>query len=99
MKATVFKGKFSISKKIVIDNKSIKKVSHFTYLGCDITCDTNKDSTIKLNKLRHMCGTLKQTLKNKTRRIKQIKFYKVIAVPTILYGSESWVQSQKDYIF
>lgn len=34
-----------------------------------------------------MCGTIKLTLCH-TRRDTNLKFYKAIAVPTLLYGSE-----------
>jgi hypothetical protein len=43
-----------------------------------------------------MCGTIKRTLKNKTRTETQIKFYKVMAVSAGLYGSENWVLTEKD---
>ena len=36
MQTVVLRGKFPIWTKIVIDNKAIEQVSHFTYLGCDI---------------------------------------------------------------
>jgi len=43
-----------------------------------------------------MCGTIKRTLKNKTRMETQIKLYKVMALSTGLYGSENWVLTEKD---
>jgi hypothetical protein len=43
-----------------------------------------------------MCGTIKGTLKNKTRTEKQITFYKVMAVSAGLHGSENWVLAEKD---
>ena len=42
----------------------------------------------------YVCGTIR-TLRI-TRRERQLKFYKVIAVPVLLYGSESWVLKKKD---
>jgi len=32
----------------------------------------------------------------KTRTDTQIKFYKVVARPTLLYGSEAWVTTKRD---
>ena len=32
-----------------------------------------------------------RTLKGKTQLSTQIKFYKVMAVPVLMYGSENWV--------
>jgi hypothetical protein len=43
-----------------------------------------------------MCGTIKRTVKNKTRTETQIRFYKVMAVSAGLYGSENWVLTEKD---
>src|SRR5215510_2915285 len=39
---------------------------------------------MKLNKFRHIHGTLKRTLKNKTREETQIKFDKMMAMPMVL---------------
>lgn len=43
-----------------------------------------------------MCGTIRRVLGNKTRKETQLKFYKAIAVPSLLYGSENWVLRQKE---
>jgi subtilisin-like proprotein convertase family protein len=43
-----------------------------------------------------MRGTMKPTLKNKTRTETQIKFYKAMAVSAGLYGSGNWALTQKD---
>ena len=37
-----------------------------------------------------MCGTISRNLKGKTQLSTQIKFYKVMAVPVLMYGSENW---------
>jgi hypothetical protein len=42
-----------------------------------------------------MCGTIKRTLTNKTRKDTQLKFYKVMAVP-VLYGCENWALNRVD---
>ena len=36
-----------------------------------------------------MCGTISRTLKGKTQLSTQIKFYKAMAVPSLMYGSEN----------
>jgi hypothetical protein len=43
-----------------------------------------------------MCGTIKRTLKNKTRTETQIRFYNVMAVSAGLHGSDNWVLAEKD---
>jgi hypothetical protein len=84
-----FEGKHPRRSKIVIDNKIIEQVSHFNYLGCDVSYNYDADLQIKLNKFQYMSGTIKHTLTNKTRKDTQLKFYKVMAVPTHLYGCET----------
>ena len=37
-----------------------------------------------------MCGTISRTFKGKTQLSAQIKFYKVMIVPVLKYGSENW---------
>ena len=44
----------------------------------------------KVNKFQRMCGTISRTLKGKTQLSSQIKFYKVMAVPVLMYGSKNW---------
>jgi hypothetical protein len=85
-----FEGKHPRRSKIVIDNKIMEHVSHFNYLGCDVSYNYDADLRIKLNKFQYMCGTIKRTLTNKTRKDTQLKFYKVMVVPTLLYGYEIW---------
>ena len=43
-----------------------------------------------------MCGTVSRTLKGKTQLSTQIKFYKVMAVPVLMYGSENWTLNRPD---
>jgi hypothetical protein len=43
-----------------------------------------------------MCGTMKETLKNKIRIETQVKFHKVMAMSAGLYGSKNWVLTDKD---
>ena len=48
-----------------------------------------------MNRFQRICGTIRKHLK-KIRRDTQMKFYKVIARPTLLYGSETWVSTKRD---
>ena len=43
-----------------------------------------------------MCGTISRTLKGKTQLSTQIKFYKVMAVPVLMYGSDNWSLNRSD---
>ena len=66
----------------------------FNYLGCELNLDGEPDfdkKKKKINKqIKKICGTLKKYLK-KTRTDTQMKFYKVVARPSLLYGSETCV--------
>jgi hypothetical protein len=42
-----------------------------------------------------LCGTVHRTLKNKTRKETRLKFYKTMAIPALMYGSEIWVPTKK----
>ena len=50
----------------------------------------NQILTKKINRLQGICSTIRKHLK-KTRTDTQMKFYKVVARPSLLYGSETWV--------
>jgi len=51
--------------------------------------------TKKINRFQGICGTIRKHLK-KPRTDTQMKFYKVVARPTLLYGSETWVTTTRD---
>jgi hypothetical protein len=38
-----------------------------------------------------------RTLKNKTRKETNPKFYNIMAVPVLLYGSETWTLRKRDW--
>ena len=43
-----------------------------------------------------MCGTASRTLKVKTQLSTEIKVYKEMAVPVLMYGSENWPLNRSD---
>jgi hypothetical protein len=49
----------------------------------------------KLKRFQSICVSIRKHLK-KTHTETQMKFYKVIARPTLLYGSETWVTTKWD---
>jgi hypothetical protein len=49
----------------------------------------------KINRFQGICGTIRKHLK-KTRTETQMKFYEAVARPSLLYGSETWVTTQRD---
>jgi hypothetical protein len=55
-----------------------------------------KEVNSKVNKFQRLCGTISRTLKGKTQLSTQIKFYKVMAVPVLMYSSENWSLNRLD---
>jgi len=49
----------------------------------------------KINRFQTICGTIRKHLK-KPRTDSQMKFYKVVARPALLCGSEIWVTATRD---
>jgi hypothetical protein len=94
-KTMVFKGKYRVRTKIVIEDKILDQVNHFKYLGYDATFLEETDIDAKIKKFQNICGTIGRTLKGKTRKDTQIKLYQVMAVPTLLYGSECWTMRKR----
>jgi len=70
-------------------------VKQFNYLGCELSLDGEPDFDKKINRFQGICGTIRKHLK-KTRTETQMKFYKVVARPSLFYGSETWVPTQRD---
>ena len=64
-------------------------------MGCELSLDGEPDFDKKINTFQGICGTIRKYLK-KTRTDTQIKFYKVVAKPSLLYGSETWVTTKRD---
>ena len=53
------------------------------------------DKKKKINTFQGIWGIVRKHLK-KTRTDTQIEFYKVVARPSLLYGSETWVTTKRD---
>ena len=95
-KVMAFKGKEPVRSKIVLNNGTLEQLSNFNYLGCDISYRKGKDTINKIHRFQNICGTIHRTLKNNASKSTRLKFYKTIAVPTLLYGCETWVLSKPD---
>ena len=62
----------------------------FKILGCTLGIFEEDDIKMKIEKFNFINGTIRRTLKNKVRKETMLKFYKVMSLPTITYGSETW---------
>jgi hypothetical protein len=89
-----FKGKHLVHSKIEIDGSILEQVKQLNYLGCKLSLDRELDFD-KIKRFQSICNTIRKHLK-KTRTDTQRKFYEVVARPTLLYGSETWVTTKRD---
>lgn len=95
-KAMAFIGSQPVRVKLVIENRIIEQINTFTYLGCSITYGKKCEIQEKLNKFNNFCGTIRRTLGKKVRKETLMKYYKVMAIPSLLYGCESWVLKKNE---
>jgi hypothetical protein len=72
-----------------------EQVKQFNYLGCELSLEGEPDFDKKINRFQNICGTIRKHLKN-TRADTQMKFYKAVARPNALNGSETWVTTKLD---
>lgn len=80
-------SKHKVGTKIAVESRIIEKVSKFNYLGCEISPEVEHDFENKVSKFRAYvvqfieCLSIEQEMK--------LKFYKNMAVPANLFGSEA----------
>ena len=67
----------------------LKQVSSFEYLGYSVSYNACNDMVHKLDKFNLMCETIRRTLKSASKGT-CLNFFKTVALPTLLYGSENW---------
>jgi len=70
-------------------------VKKFNYLGGELSLDGEPDFDKKINRFQGICGTIRKHLE-KIRTETQMKFYKAVARPSLLYISETWVTTKRD---
>ena len=63
-------------------------------LGCRITYQDDKEIESKITLFQLLCGCIIKHIK-KTRKEEQLKYYNVMAIPQLLYGSETWIRKAK----
>jgi len=84
-----------VRSKIEIDGSILEQVRQFNYLGCELSFDGEQDFDKKINRIRGICGTIRKHIK-KICTDTQMKFYKDVARPSLLYGSETWATTKRD---
>jgi hypothetical protein len=79
----------------MINNNIIELVTNFNYLGCQFGSDRNYDIQNTLQRFNYLCRKIKHTLLNKSQQETILKFYKVLAVPSVLYDRECWTLTKQ----
>ena len=83
--------------KIVIDNKIIEQVNLFNYLGNMISYEGELDTDNKLKNFLKITGILNNVFRpQKPHKETRIKQYNTLALPVLLYGSETWTIKASD---
>jgi hypothetical protein len=85
-----FVGTDHLTKKLIIKDETLEKVSHFTYLGCSISCQFSNYVEFKLASLLQLIGATERTIFRKVRTETILKIYNTLVLPTSLFGSENW---------
>jgi hypothetical protein len=94
-KVLALRGKGPIRIKIVINERILDQVLNCNYLGYNMGLNREKDINVKLQIFQQICGTIKRTLARKVRKETLFRFYKIMAIPTLLYGSEYWTLTKR----
>jgi len=93
----VFKGRDTVRSKIVINNNIIEQINTFSYPGCSISYQSEKDVTGKISKFLHITGIIDRILKSsQVQKYTRLKICKILVLPTLLYGRETWAMKEQD---
>ena len=69
----------------------------FSYLGCSISCQNVKDICVKISKFLQITEIINRILKtSQIRKYARLKIYRTLALPTVLYGCETWQLSIRE---
>ena len=86
---TMMMSKYILRTKIVLDEKGTEQLSHFRYLGGDVTYDVDQVSV----SMWHSSSSVIEVNKQQETRLKLL--YKVMVVSVLLYDSDIWVPVKK----
>jgi hypothetical protein len=90
-KVMAFKGRKPVRSKICINNKILEQVHTFSYLGYYLSFEEEKKLNMKITNFLKITDIINQIFKpNLVSKYTRSKIYKILARPTLTYGSESW---------
>jgi len=92
-----FEGRDPVRTKIVIDNKIIEQINLFNYSENMIPYEGELDTDNRLNKFSKIIGILNNVFRpQKNLKKIRIKLHNTLALPVLLYGSETWIIKARD---
>jgi hypothetical protein len=97
-KVLALRGKDPIRIKIAITERILDQVLNFNYFGYNTGLDREMDSNVKLQIFQQIYGTIKRTLAGKVKKETLLRFYKIMAIPILLYGSECWTLTKRQRV-
>jgi hypothetical protein len=74
--------------KILINNNTTEQVKNFNYSCYQLSNNRNYDLKKTLQRFNYLCGTMKCSSLNKSQQETILNFYKVLAVPALLYRQQ-----------
>jgi len=90
----LFKGRDPLRTKIVIAYKIKDQINSFNYLG-SISCENELDIYNKLHNYLNITSIINNVFRpQKSLKGTRIKLYNTLALPVLLYGSETWAIKQ-----
>jgi hypothetical protein len=95
-----FKGRASVRSEIVINNNITcisEQINTFSYPGCLIPYQNEKDITVKISKLFQISAIINRNLKHaQVQKHTGLKIYNTLSLRTLLYGCEIWALTEQD---
>jgi hypothetical protein len=96
-KILALQGKESIPNKVYVHNRILEKVNKFTYLGYTLSYEGQVDISNKTAKYTKTTGIKNNVLKPcLVWRHTWVCLYRVLAWPTLCYGSKAWTIRKED---
>jgi hypothetical protein len=90
-KVMTFRGKEPMTSKICINIRILEHVNIFNYLACNICYEGEKYLNVRITNSVKVVEIINQIFKPAlVSRHTRIQIYKILARPTLFYGSEAW---------
>jgi hypothetical protein len=89
----IFFGNIPINIKFRLSHMLFTK--SWNYLGYNMGLNRGMDINVILQRFQQICGIIKRTSARKDRKETLLRFYKMMVIPTLLYGSECWTLTKR----